>query len=394
LAHLDGDREAALPLLDPPVHTALVARAAELQVHAASIDAAEFQASLEGLTAEKDDLETRMMLSKHRGEIKTEITRLADKRALDAAKRLTDTSTITRKSTELTEAYVTALVRDRFTRESDRLKLERIELKKTGGHKGRLRHKPSLLGAKTPQPVDEVLSEGEQTALGLAGFFTEAHFDESKSVLVLDDPVTSLDHMRRAHVARRLAQFAADRQVIVFTHDIAFVGNLRQAADEEQVLFTERGVQRRGDRAPGLCADQHPWKAKDVPQRLDELGRDLARIKRERASWDQDAYEKESADWAGKLSETWERLINLEIVNTVVDPATQQVRPIMFKVLARITEEDNRIFQQSYGRISGWARRHDKSPLSNYVAPDPGELELELNLVKAWFSRVKKYSSN
>jgi hypothetical protein len=398
LARVDGDGSATseVPVvpLDPPVVSALATRARELSDLAATIDATAFRAALDALRTEKADLEARTTLGHYRAEIAAEIKRLAERQALEAARRLTDTGAITRKSTELTDAHVTALVRDRFTRESDRLRLERIELQKTGGQKGRLRHRPALLGAKTPQPVGEVLSEGEQTALGLAGFFTEAHFDDSRSALVLDDPVTSLDHIRRAHVARRLAQLAVDRQVIVFTHDVAFVGSLRQAADEENVAFTERGVQRRGDRLPGLCTDQHPWKAKDVPRRLDALGTGLARIRRERGAWDQDTYEKECADWAGRLSETWERLINLEIVNTVVDPATQQVRPLMFKVLARITAEDNRAFQQSYGRVSGWARRHDKSPTTNYVPPEPDELEDELGAVKEWFARVKKYSSN
>jgi hypothetical protein len=236
-----------------------------------------------------------------------------------------------------------------------------------------------------------VLSEGEQTALGLAGYFTEAHFDDSKSALVLDDPVTSLDHVRRSHVAHRLAQLGSDRQVIVFTHDVALVGDLRRAADQEQVGFTERGVQRRGDKIPGLCIDQHPWKAKDVPRRFNELEQQLARIKRERTGWVQDAYDNECADWAGKLSETWERLINLEIVYTVVDPGTSHVHPNMFKVLARVTDDDDREFQQSYGRISGWARRHDKSLATNYVAPEPGDLETELTFVRAWFDRVRKY---
>lgn len=286
---------------------------------------------------------------------------------------------------------MTSLIRDWFTRESDRLKLERIELKKTGGQKGKLRHRPALLGAKANKPVEQILSEGEQTALGLAGYFTEAHFDDSKSALVLDDPVTSLDHIRRGRVAHRLAALAQDRQVIVFTHDVAFVGDLRQAADEEQVGFTERGVLRRGDKTPGLLTDQHPWKAKDVPRRFDELAQQLARIKRDRASWGQDVYEKECSDWAGKLSETWERLINLEIVYAVVDRGTSEVRPKMFKLLVRITDQDDREFQQSYGRISGWVRRHDKSPSTNYVAPEPAELEQELAFVKTWFDRVKKY---
>lgn len=202
--------------------------------------------------------------------------------------------------------------------------------------------------------------------------------------------MTSLDHLRRSHVGHRLAQLATDRQVIVFTHDVAFVGDLRRAADEEQVGFTERWVQRRGGSAPGLCTDVHPWRAKDVGRRFEELGQQIAHIRAERAHWDEENCEKECADWGGKLSETWERLINLEIVHAVVDQGSSEVRPKMFKVLARITEDDDREFQQSYGRCSTWARRHDKSPTTNYVAPEPGDLEQELAFVKTWYERIRK----
>lgn len=391
LASVTGAPETPLPSLDASPHTALSAKVDELKPAAASIDATQFQASLADTVTKKEGLESRIALGRQLPEIEAEIKRLAERAKLDEAKRATDTTGITRKASDLTDAHVTSLIRDWFTRESDRLKLERIELKKTGGQKGKLRHRPALLGAKANKPVEQILSEGEQTALGLAGYFTEAHFDDSKSALVLDDPVTSLDHIRRGRVAHRLAALAQDRQVIVFTHDVAFVGDLRRAADEEQVGFTERGVQRRGDKTPGLLTDQHPWKAKDVPRRFDELAQQLARIKRDRASWGQDVYEKECSDWAGKLSETWERLINLEIVYAVVDRGTSEVRPKMFKLLVRITDQDDREFQQSYGRISGWVRRHDKSPSTNYVAPEPAELEQELAFVKTWFDRVKKY---
>lgn len=389
-ASLDGN-DGVIPALGPSPYSQLDARANELRAAAVATDSTQFQATLADTVAKKDDLEARRALSQQRATIEAEIARLAKRAKLEEAKRLTDTTGITRKASDLTDAHVTNLIRDRFTRESDRLRLERIELKKTGGQKGKLRHRPSLLGAKTPRPVDQVLSEGEQTALGLAGYFTEAHFDASKSALVLDDPVTSLDHIRRGRVAQRLAELSQDRQVIVFTHDVAFVGDLRRAADEAQVDFTERGVQRRGDGTPGVCTDQHPWKAKDVPRRFDDLARDLARIKRERTQFDQDTYEKECSDWAGRLSETWERLINTEVVYQVVDPGTSEVRPKLFKLLVQITDQDDREFQQSYGRISAWARRHDKSPLTNYVAPEPAELEQELAFVKTWFDRVRKY---
>jgi hypothetical protein len=61
--------------------------------------------------------------------------------------------------------------------------------------------------------------------------------------------------------------------------------------------------------------------------------------------WDQERYERETADWAGRLSETWERLINMEVVGKIVDRGSQEVRPRMFRVLARITENDDREFQ-------------------------------------------------
>ena len=74
-----------------------------------------------------------------------------------------------------------------------------------------------------------------------------------------------------------------------------------------------------------------------------------------------------------------------------MDYGTSEVRPKMFKMLARITENDDREFQQSYSHCSAWARRHDKSPAVNYVAPEPHELEQELTLVRSWYDRVRRY---
>jgi hypothetical protein len=391
LPRLRGETEPAVTEPEVAPLKRLQDLAADLTAKATSIDASQFKQSLGDVVTKKSDLEGRKALVDHRTDIDSEIQRLSARAAIETARRATDTNTITRKCTALTRSHVTSLVRDQFTRESDRLHLERVTLNDLGGHKGKLRHKSALLGAKVPKPVVQVLSEGEQTALGLAGYFTEAHFDSSSSAMVLDDPVTSLDHIRRSHVATRLAQFAKDRQVVVFTHDITFVGDLSKAAEAENVPFAERCIQRRGDGVPGVCVEQYPWKARDVSKRLQDLDQQLAGIKRERASWSQDKYESECADWAGRLSETWERMISVEIVNPVVDRGTSEVRPKMFRLIARITENDDREFQESYSRCSQWARRHDKSPEVNYVAPEPDDMKRELDLVRTWFARVKKY---
>lgn len=66
-------------------------------------------------------------------------------------------------------------------------------------------------------------------------FFAEVHLHETGSAIAFDDPVCSLDHVRRDAVARRLVQEAQRRQVIVFTHDVAFLLALEEAAKDAGV---------------------------------------------------------------------------------------------------------------------------------------------------------------
>jgi energy-coupling factor transporter ATP-binding protein EcfA2 len=389
-----GGEDVEVPaVLDSPVD-ALQTGSEAATMAASTISDTEFREAVGRLAAKRAELEGRRAASAARDDIVGEVARLAERLKIEAARRQTDTSGITRKSTELARDHVTAVILDRFTRESHDLKLERVTLDHPGGKKGQLMQRPTLLAAKQDADIEAVLSEGEQTALGLAGFLTEAYFDETKSGIVLDDPVTSLDHIRRSHVATRLCDFAKDRQVTVFTHDLTFVGDIRKASEEAGVLFTERAVERHGDGSVGLCRDFHPWKAKDAKARLAHLDVELNRIKKEKTGWDTATYEREVAEWAGSLSETWELIIDMDIVNQVVDKGTSDVRPKMLRIFARITEDDDKEFQASYGRCSKWLRRHRKSTEANYVAPDVEEMEAELTLVRAWHDRVRKYANN
>lgn len=70
-------------------------------------------------------------------------------------------------------------------------------------------HKPS-----------KVLSEGEQKVIALADFLAEASLRQVPAPLIFDDPVNSLDYRRIGEVSSRIALLAADRQVIIFTHNL------------------------------------------------------------------------------------------------------------------------------------------------------------------------------
>lgn len=353
------------------------------------------QKQLATITARREELELIAQLKTSRPAIVAEIGRLKERDALEAAKTAAATTGITKKILELSEESITEVVRDTFTRETDRLRLERVTIARTRAEKGTLLHQPKLVGARQQIALPRVFSEGERTALGLAAFFTEAELDASKSALILDDPVTSLDHTRRGLVAARLAAFAEDRQVVLFTHDVAFVADVKREAKAKGVDVAERWVMksRAGDRKPGTCATQHPWKAKDVSARLDELRQDLSRIRKESSDWDERQYEDAVAVWAGNLSETWERIFSQEVVGPVLAEGGLEVRPKMVKVLARFSDQDYQEFDGSYSRVSQWAKRHDKSATVNFVSPDLDMLDEELQLVESWFKRVKGYKA-
>ena len=64
----------------------------------------------------------------------------------------------------------------------------------------------------TSYSLAEILSEGEQKAIALAEFLTELQLDNSKSPVIFDDPVNSLDHNIIDDVSRRLIKLSRERQ--------------------------------------------------------------------------------------------------------------------------------------------------------------------------------------
>jgi energy-coupling factor transporter ATP-binding protein EcfA2 len=356
-------------------------------------DAETIKARLASITVERKELELLQASKTQRDAIAREITRRKERDRLETVKNDATTGPITKKILELSESNITEVVRDTFTRETERMNLDRVTIAKTRGDKGTLLHQPKLVGARQTVTLPRVFSEGEQRALGLAAFFTEAQLDSSQSALILDDPVSSLDHVRRYSVATRLATFAESRQVVVFTHDVSFVLDLKKEANSRNIPVAERCVSRSraGERKPGVCTLRHPWKAKDVTERLGELRNELARIKKESTNWDDARYETEVATWAGNLSETWERIVSQEVVGPIQAEGGLEVRPMMLKLLVHFSTTDEKEFQGSYSRVSLWAKRHDKSSMVNYVAPEITALEEEFKHVEDWFKRVKKY---
>jgi recombinational DNA repair ATPase RecF len=86
-----------------------------------------------------------------------------------------------------------------------------------------------------------VMSQGEVNALALAVFLPRVRLPESPfRFLVIDDPVQAMDPAKVDGLARVLEKAAADRQVIVFTHDNRLAQAIRQLKLRATILEVTR----------------------------------------------------------------------------------------------------------------------------------------------------------
>lgn len=358
---------------------------------AQGLDTIIYDEQLSVINSEILNLEDQIEMNKAREAMLREVRRLRLEKRIREVQRLTSTSQITNEATKLTRRFVTNQLQEQFVEEASALRIRRVALHDDGGKKGQMQTRPVLENTVHNHPLQRVLSDGEQNALGLARFFVDVYFDETKSSVVLDDPVSSLDHLRRDRVARRLAELARDRQVIIFTHDLAFIANLNKQADILNVPITKRKIVRTpADGLPGVVSTEHPWAAKGTSNRIKELKAELEQIKTDASGWDQKQYETRVRDWVGKLSETIERSIR-EVVGRVVDPTTTEVHPKMFRLFVKITDVDDQELKELHDEVAKLGRRHDKALIEHTQIPDIDRISELLKNFEAWWKRVRQY---
>ncbi|UUZ77434.1 AAA family ATPase [Polaromonas sp. P1(28)-13] len=219
------------------------------------------------------DLEARQKL---KGLLTTVLEAIASTKlehALSESVKRCNTGAVTRKINELYDKTVTTGLRKALAKELAELRLHgiKIGLEMYGQKGARMQQlKLSASGQFGKVKVSDILSEGEQGAIALASFLAEIGLEQGKSGIVFDDPVSSLDHVRRERIARRLALEAKVRQVIVFTHDLAFAWSLREFATDHGVRHAERHVYAAGD-TKGHCSESLPFEAKKLDARVNDL---------------------------------------------------------------------------------------------------------------------------
>lgn len=339
--------------------------------------------------AELKELEARVLLRDNLQIVLDEIERKQRLAAYRQCLDDTNTQTITRKSTELTKELVTDRLRDTFKGELAKLEFKHllVEIQAAGGAKGAMFHR--ILFPNAPGvAVTDVLSEGESRALSLAAFLTELSTSISLSPIIFDDPVSSLDHIWREKIARRLVMEAKGRQVIVFTHDLLFMRILLDEAGRQKVQCDTQYVRRDGE--PGLCSADVPWFAMRVKERIGRL-RDMWQTadKLHRTAPGEE-YERKAHDVYALLREAWEQAIVEVLLNDVVERYRHSIEAQRVRDLHDITADDCTALDDAMTECSRWIRGHDQAAADGTPLPGPADLRKCIDDLDDWVKSIRK----
>jgi hypothetical protein len=370
----------------------LIEQTADLETRANALQAESNSPARAKLLTEKASLADRQWLHGIKADVLAEITRLGQISSLEAAQRETITNRITTKSTEIAQALVTDALRAQFAREVASFEIAglAVELRQQNSIQGMPRFKVALT-RKPGATVGQVLSEGEHRCVALAAFMAELITTDNKSSIVFDDPVSSLDHMHRSAVAKRLIAEAAHRQVIVFTHDLAFLFELNRAAEDVQPKpqVSVKSISRGADKA-GFCRSEPPFKARSVSDITVSLTRQLENEKYHFEQGNEDEWRKTVKSITSALRDTWEIAVE-ESVGHVIRRLSNEVNTKGLVKLTVITVTDCEIMREGFGRCS--ELMHSAAPTLNRPLPRPDALSTEINALATWTDEIRQRQS-
>jgi hypothetical protein len=301
-----------------------------------------------------------------------------------------DTRGISQFATRRRRELVTPELRDRINAEFHRLDLGHVPLRFAETTEHGRSYFDVMLDARRQVAKARVLSEGEQRALGIACFFAEVGRVPGHHGIIVDDPVSSLDHHRLRKVAERLVgEAAAGRQVIVFTHHLVFYQEMLAAAAAHvpQVPAIVNLIGKADGRFGIVSENDKPWIAKKVADRISALRERLGEVPAN-MNRDSDAYRRLAKDFYTDLRETWERLVEEVLLNSVVERfcsgvKTQSLREVL------VDDADYQVIFANMKRVSEFSG-HDMAAGRQIPVPDPADMGRDLDALANYRTEVRQ----
>ena len=321
---------------------------------------------LADLQARHEDLSDRKRLSEEIEIIVERRNRLEERHRLDVCSKLCRLTAITRRITDRRRKILTPTLKTTLYRELERLRLTHIPLDLSDrGQDAESIIEVALSSQQRISNNSDILSEGEQRALALACFLSELHEIGSDHAIIVDDPVSSLDHGRMQAVAERLAEEASKgRQVIVFTHNILFYHMLWTETRQAGVGWHSEWMSSAGgDRFGLIDASKQPGQMKGVRQRLGEINQGFSKLTNNQYDHADQKFRPDIIGLYTKMRETWERTIEEILFNHAVQRFRPEIMTMRLEEACFDPSTDYPAIFEGMRRCSGYSGHDPASDL-------------------------------
>lgn len=312
------------------------------------------------------------------------------------------TNSVTTLKKDLTELLITNTYINRFQEEMNSMDLQhkiRVELVSRGAEKGRAYHQVALKGAVgegKKKSTGEVLSEGEYRVVSLAAFLADLSSWNRVLPFIFDDPINSLDHKYEQRVASRLVKLSSERQVIVFTHRLAFAQLLLSCVDEynkqkQDGDFCPVDIKQIELRSKPLGEPVNP-KYRGATSMRNALkymkGHDLVDLNRMYKTGDYENYEKGIQSLCSDFRKIVEQGIETDLLQKIVTRFGYSVNSLKLRYLYEITKEDIDKFDNMMTKYSAF--EHSQSTERPINLPELSEIETDIDDMLKWCKDFNK----
>lgn len=363
----NGEGELAPALPPDNVPSELFALAISAESQAQTVVQAQDQATRLTLERRRNELTDRQRLSPCADALKQRRNAIRRFAALKTAEGSCRRNEVTRQANIWVDTYLSQRAKEVFKGHLTAFKLQHlnVQLERQSSSFG-TGYRNTISGGLGFRRVSDVLSEGEQRALSLAAFFTEAELERQGGTLIIDDPVSSLDRERSAAVAAQLVREAATRQVIVFTHDLVFLQELGEAAKANQTEPTIARVFSTASNAGLLDPIGLPWKGQNLKRRIKFLREELAKL-RSSETTSPTTYEVGAKALYGRLRDAYERFVEERLFHDVITRFRSSVKTQELRYVI-VSDENLKRFHKAFT----WAclHSHDNPSAQSVVAPE------------------------
>ena len=274
---------------------------------------------------------------------------------------------LTETAKQASDEVLNRRFQDRFQEECESLRAPSVTLN-FPGRVGQTRRR-KLLSPK--HSLGEILSEGEQKVIALADFLAEASLSPDDSPIVLDDPVTSLDHKRLGHVVDRVFELSKRRQVVIFTHDILFATGLVGRFEKEPQKCAFYDVTAEGQRIGIITGGSHP-RTDSFQKRGSRITALLEQAKNEAGEGRQSLIERGYEELRGAC----EIVVEQDLLKGVTERYRRNVRmTALDRIRADRLPVATRKVLGVFDRCSGIIPSHSQPPVTRGVQPTIDDLQ-------------------